>query len=478
MPFEDLSYFQEERFKKNLALYEQMAINGQSVYLEADELTDIAEYYMVHSETDKAMQCISYALELHPDSIDPLIFLARQKMFEGNLEEAKNIRDSISDPNDRELAFLNAELMLREQDIKGAMDYLKERNGMEEDSAMFNYDVATLFLDYGLLEETAYWGQKALDLEPENERFLHLKADLLIADKQYEEAATLLDKILDSNPYNVCAWHSLGEACFMKEDYQRALETADFALAIDENDAQAAMIKANCLLQLQRYHEAHKYYQLYLRIFKTNELPYLFDGICLMATGHYEEALTQLLTAEELAQGYSPEQKHIYTNIAGAYSRMNQPNMAFRYLDKLRELMPEENVTLYEGHVLLENKKITEGIEVLQTYLEEQNHSMESHFQVGLSYMENEMYGKAAEEFHYIRQNSLPTDEFHMRTHAGLAYCALMENRQEDFLEHLKVACEIMPESLKENVGQYIPREVAPKDYYNYVLSQNKFPLE
>ena len=75
MSTEDLSYFQEEEFKKNLALYEQMLQGGQSVYLEADELTDIAEYYLVQNDTDKAMACIQYALNIHPGSIDPLIFL-------------------------------------------------------------------------------------------------------------------------------------------------------------------------------------------------------------------------------------------------------------------------------------------------------------------------------------------------------------------------------------------------------------------
>ena len=66
MSTEDLSYFQEEEFKKNLALYEQMLQGGQSVYLEADELTDIAEYYLVQNDTDKAMACIQYALNIHP----------------------------------------------------------------------------------------------------------------------------------------------------------------------------------------------------------------------------------------------------------------------------------------------------------------------------------------------------------------------------------------------------------------------------
>ena len=38
MSTEDLSYFQEEEFKKNLALYEQMLQGGQSDYMEAAEL--------------------------------------------------------------------------------------------------------------------------------------------------------------------------------------------------------------------------------------------------------------------------------------------------------------------------------------------------------------------------------------------------------------------------------------------------------
>lgn len=177
MSTEDLSYFQEEEFKKNLALYEQMLQGGQSVYLEADELTDIAEYYLVQNDTDKAMACIQYALNIHPGSIDPLIFLARQKMFNGDIEGAKTIRDCITDPNDREVIFLNAELLLREGKEQEATTYLSEKAETEEDdAALFAYDTATLFLDYGYLEQAAQWGQRALDLEPDNEKFLKLKA--------------------------------------------------------------------------------------------------------------------------------------------------------------------------------------------------------------------------------------------------------------------------------------------------------------
>ena len=266
MSTEDLSYFQEEEFKKNLALYEQMLQGGQSVYLEADELTDIAEYYLVQNDTDKAMACIQYALNIHPGSIDPLIFLARQKMFNGDIEGAKTIRDCITDPNDREVIFLNAELLLREGKEQEATTYLSEKaETEEEDAALFAYDTATLFLDYGYLEQAAQWGQRALDMEPDNEKFLKLKADHLISSNRPKEAIEILNSLLDINPYNLNAWHSLGEAYFVCEDFSKTMETADFALAIDEHDAQALLLKANSLLQQQNLDEAH---QLYLRYFK------------------------------------------------------------------------------------------------------------------------------------------------------------------------------------------------------------------
>ena len=224
MSTEDLSYFQEEEFKKNLALYEQMLQGGQSVYLEADELTDIAEYYLVQNDTDKAMACIQYALNIHPGStaltthpgtIELLIFVARKILYNADIDGAKTKRDCITDPNDREVIFLNAELLLREGKEQEATTYLSEKAETEEDdAALFAYDTATLFLDYGYLEQAAQWGQRALDLEPDNENFLKLKADHLISSNRPKEAIEILNSLLDINPYNLNAWHSLGEAYF------------------------------------------------------------------------------------------------------------------------------------------------------------------------------------------------------------------------------------------------------------------------
>ncbi len=473
MPTEDLSYFQEEEFKKNLALYEQMLQDGQPVYLEADELTDIAEYYLVQNDTEKAMACIRYALNIHPGSVDPLVFLARQKMFDGDVAGAKTIRDYIADSDDREIVFLNAEIMLYEGKEKEAAAYLSREAETDEDTAMFAYDTAALFLDYGCLKQAARWGRRALDMEPCNAKFLKLKADYFIASGRQEEAVKILEGLLDDDPYDICLWHSLCEAFFMEEDFPRAIEAADFALAIDDHDPRAILLKADSLFRQEDFDEAH---QLYLRYFKEHipdEVPYLFDGMCLSALERYDEALTQLLKAEELSKGRSPQQQHIYASLFEVYSKMHDTPKAFEYIDKIKEIDSDYEVELYKGHVLMQNGLEDEAIGRYDTFIRSHKNPSEAHSLVGLSLMENEQYEMASEHFLYTLRRNTPQGKESRKSYAYLAYCALMQGRYREFVSYLKTACKKAPEELEYTVGRYIPKEVHPKDFYQYVLTHS-----
>lgn len=83
MNYDMSSYFEDPEFKEALARYEGMVENHTPAYFEADELTDIAEYYASkgrHKDADKA---INLAIQLHPDNIDALIFQARSLMLLG-----------------------------------------------------------------------------------------------------------------------------------------------------------------------------------------------------------------------------------------------------------------------------------------------------------------------------------------------------------------------------------------------------------
>ncbi len=220
MSTEDLSYFQEEEFKKESGSL-RADVTRRSVGLSGSRRTDdIAEYYLVQNDTDKAMACIQYALNIHPGSIDPLIFLARQKMFNGDIEGAKTIRDCITDPNDREVIFLNAELLLREGKEQEATTYLSEksRNGRRRCRFVCIRHGYTVF-GLRLFGTGSSMGTTGARHGTGQRKFLKLKADHLISSNRPKEAIEILNSLLDINPTTLMHGNSLGEAYFVCEDF-------------------------------------------------------------------------------------------------------------------------------------------------------------------------------------------------------------------------------------------------------------------
>ncbi len=153
MNYDMSSYFEDPEFKEALARYEGMVENHTPAYFEADELTDIAEYYASkgrHKDADKA---IDLAIQLHPDNIDALIFRARSLMLLGKKEEAQMVMQLINNPADREFRFLQADLLIEEEHIEEA-DKILQQLAMDEE-----YELDTLLdiiLDYVDVNQKEY----------------------------------------------------------------------------------------------------------------------------------------------------------------------------------------------------------------------------------------------------------------------------------------------------------------------------------
>ena len=75
------SYFEDPEFKDILAKYEGMAESHTPTYFDAEELTDIAEYYASQNEEQKAIykeyikdirEAIEYKLDARVELVDKL----------------------------------------------------------------------------------------------------------------------------------------------------------------------------------------------------------------------------------------------------------------------------------------------------------------------------------------------------------------------------------------------------------------------
>ena len=95
------SYFEDPEFKDILAKYEGMVNDHTSIYFDAEELTDIAEYYASQNREADAEKAIDFALLLHPSNTDALVFKARSLCIKGKLNEAYQVMNLIEDMSDQ-----------------------------------------------------------------------------------------------------------------------------------------------------------------------------------------------------------------------------------------------------------------------------------------------------------------------------------------------------------------------------------------
>ena len=66
MNYDMSSYFEDPEFKEALAKYEGMVENHTPAYFDADELTDIAEYYASKGRQIEAEAAIDFAYNCIP----------------------------------------------------------------------------------------------------------------------------------------------------------------------------------------------------------------------------------------------------------------------------------------------------------------------------------------------------------------------------------------------------------------------------
>ena len=272
--------------------------SGESVELDSETLTDIAEYYAMEQRMDDADRCIKYATSFYPDSVDPQIFLSRQQMFQGNEEEAWRICNNITDQDDREVTFLKAELYLNFDKAEKALPLLYDKYmefDDDIDAADFLYDSICMLKDYGLAEESLEWVMMLRKNHPDYEDAVVLEAEVHNMRQEYALAIELAEQYIIDHPYDTRAWIQLGEAHGFLEHYEDALEAFDYALAIEPDNAEVLMYKGNILHDSGKILEAHECYTRFLEYFPNDENARMLDADCLMDLGHVDAAIRRIL---------------------------------------------------------------------------------------------------------------------------------------------------------------------------------------
>lgn len=352
------SYFEDPEFKESLARYEGMVENHTPAYFEADELTDIAEYYATKGRNEDADKAIIFALQLHPDDVDALIFRARSLMLQGKQEEARTVMGLIKNTTDREFKFLQADLLMEEEQMEEADKILQQLATDEE------YELDTLLdiiLDYIDINQEEY-ARKWMDclfarfdiqgLAKTDQRLRDALCDYYCIFNNSDQAIPYLNITLDEYPYSIRHWKELGKCYLAQSQYEKANEAFDFALAIDENDMEALTFKAMMYAHIGNLQEAANYYLRVEAVAEKKGPIYIalasiyFD---MRIYGMSMKYIQKLLKNKEKSN--SLDLSKIYSLAALCQAALEHPDEGAMYMDQALELNSHDvDIRINAGH--------------------------------------------------------------------------------------------------------------------------------
>ena len=120
-------YFDSADFHQLLSAYETSMNAGEPVFMDADDLVDIADYYQYTGHKDEAEKAISMALSLSPGAIGPLTYRIHEALYKGNTQRAWDFLDQIIDTDELDYMYDKAEIMLAEGYIEETDEYLRQQ---------------------------------------------------------------------------------------------------------------------------------------------------------------------------------------------------------------------------------------------------------------------------------------------------------------------------------------------------------------
>ena len=346
-------------------------------------------------------------------------------------------------------------------------EYLREELQKVPDDEYQDYviDVANLWADYNYPEKAMQWMSRAK--QEDTPEFKELMGRTLFGLGKYKDSERVFNELIDTDPFSKYYWNALASAQLMDEDYDSAIQSSEYAIAIDPKDPDSLIAKANALFRLGNYEDALEYFRRYSVEVPDDEFALINQGTCLINLERGEEAVEVLQQALKVSEDRVDYLADIYQELAFAYSETGEVDKAVKYLCMTDALDCDHvQIEVIKGHILLSDGRMEEAEEHFKKAVRESEEPLTTLLRVIVSIFDNR-YLEAAHALFTNFFRVVPKS--HPDGYAYMALCCYELKHYTEFLDYLKKACERNPKECKLVLSHLFPEEIEPKDYYDFL---------
>ncbi len=362
---------QNEHINDIVEQYENSVRNNHALFLDAESFEILADFYEFRGDISIAQSIIHQALEQHPFSSLILIKKAQLEFEAKDCEEALITlnKAELIDGSEAEIYLLKAEIFTFLSKYEEAIQILEERISITdvEDLADIHLQMADVYEDWEKYEEVFQCLKKCLWVEPDNEEALNRINYCMEITEKYERSRVFHEELINEHPYTVFAWYNL--ACSLKglNKIDEAIDTLEYALAIDET----LDFVYQDIIEL---HIINKNYKKALEFIKDFESRFDVDEDIFLLKGQCHESLLEF----KLSRYYYKRALHSNPNIPEAYFRIGETykaednwEQAYKFFVKAAELDKHDyDYQIVAAEAAQITKEVEKAIEITENAID------------------------------------------------------------------------------------------------------------
>jgi tetratricopeptide (TPR) repeat protein len=274
--------------------YQTKAERGEVPYWEQESFLMLIDYFDDQVQIDKALEVTEAAIEQHQYSA-ALYIRKAQLLIEKDKFESATValeRATLFEPSNIEIYLTKCDLYMRQNDPQEALDILAEAHYLAdgEDLADLYILEATIYEIQDNYKKSIQCLKKALKKDPKNTLALNRLWIALDMEGNHKEAIDWHLDFVDEYPYSYWAWYNLGLAYNAVGLLEKATESFDYAIVINDQFEPAYHDYIVNLLQLEEYEVALRYLSEYQTFFEPDAEIWYRLGLCYESLQKYSQA--------------------------------------------------------------------------------------------------------------------------------------------------------------------------------------------
>ena len=331
----------DDSFGEVLQRFEHMLKANDTYYFDADELEDLADYFVGRNDLANASKVLDLARQQHPHTKEFDLRRAELLIMDNRFKDALSIISVVEaiDPNNTDILVLKASVYSRTSDHQAAINLLFRALAEAEYKSGIRLLLAYEYQSLGANEKAIAELKHALLEDHENLDVLYELAFLYDTQGDMEGGIEFFKSFTDKHPYSDHAWFNLGVFYGRIGDLPNTIWALDLCVTIDDTHFLAHMELGDSYMLVEEWEMAEEHFNRARELDPDNSEPLIGLAECLEGRGLIAEAFAAYKHISEIDANAA----EAWFGMAVIKERLEEFNLCFDLIDRAIEIDPNQS---------------------------------------------------------------------------------------------------------------------------------------